>query len=506
MAFESNNFNVVKKVRLPQSEFSVECNVPLAEGAAKVLAVKASPAVTSSEVLAGSVNYAGSIDLKVVYLTADGELGCENCSCPFTSKFESEAITAGSKATISVSIIEHNIEKTGENNVKIVCTLKQSGSLILTSEVQSVQTSDEDVCCKNEEIQVIRFVGDVAETINVESELTIREPVKKLILTESQAIVKNAEGGAGFVSVSGEVVTRVLYLTENDKFETGYVYETFKEEVDLEGASRLSEVEAYAFVKCNGVKAELEQNDKSVKVSVIVPVELMVKAYEQSSVTVVKDLYSTKHELSVSTTSFDMTVVCPTTLVEGKIDGTLTLDEESPRVDKIMFVGGNNIAISNSYIANGEINVEGIASTSVVYLNDETGSLHSVQIDVPFVINEKFENQSVDGIIDAEAIVCDVDVVVKKGREFYYDAKVKVSVNYCHPEVSGVISGAEAMEEYDERDYGMELLFAHAGADAWDIAKQARIKEEMLLLQNPEASFPLQEDKNLILFYQKRPY
>ena len=49
----------------------------------------------------------------------------------------------------------------------------------------------------------------------------------------------------------------------------------------------------------------------------------------------------------------------------------------------------------------------------------------------------------------------------------------------------------------------MELVFAHANQDAWEIAKEAKVKEEMLILQNPEVEFPLQEDKYLILFYQK---
>ncbi len=501
MAFESNNFNVVKKTKLQKGEFNVECNVAVT--CSKILTVSAFASVANSEVLNGSINYSGNIDVRLVYMTEEGEIGTVASTCPFTSRFEGDYITNGQKAIISVKVIDATVEGVSSDNIRINVNVEQSGVLISNVEVHSIASHDPDVCCKTEDINVIRFVGENSENITVNSEFSVREPIKRLILTESQALVKGVESGVNFVSVSGEVVTRLLYLTENDKFETGYVYDTFKEEVELEGATRDSQVEGYAFVKCDGVKTEIEEGEKGVKIKVEVPLLLAVKAYEEATVTVIKDLYSTANEIKVNTESFDMTVVCPMEEVEGKIDGSLTLDDEKPRVDKIMFVGGNNVVISNSYINDGEINIEGIASTTVVYLNDETNTLNSVQIDVPFVITDKFNHDNIEGILNVDAIVCDVDVVVKKGREFYYDAKIKASVNYCHPVVSGVISEASMLEAYPEKDYGMELLFARAGQEAWDIAKEAKIKEEMLILQNPEVVFPLEEDKNLILFFQK---
>ena len=183
--------------------------------------------------------------------------------------------------------------------------------------------------------------------------------------------------------------------------------------------------------------------------------------------------------------------------------GSLTLGDDRPRVDKIMFVGGNSVVVTNSFLSNGEITIEGIARTSVVYLNDEDSSLNSVALEVPFVITDKFDVENEGGTLNISAIVCDVDVAVKRGRELFYDAKIKAYVNYSCDEVSGVISEVEAVEAYAEKDYGMELVFAKAGQTSWDIAKEARVKEDLLLAQNPEVVFPLQDDEKLVLFYQK---
>lgn len=78
------------------------------------------------------------------------------------------------------------------------------------------------------------------------SEINFRDKVKKLILTESKTLVKSVEAGVNFVTISGDVVSRVLYLNDNDKFENGYVYDSFKQEVELDGVTRESLVEGNA--------------------------------------------------------------------------------------------------------------------------------------------------------------------------------------------------------------------------------------------------------------------
>ena len=92
MSFEMNKFKVVKKKRLEKSEFNVECNVETSVEIEKILSVCHTANAESAEILNGVVNYAGTIDLCILYCTVDGEIGTINSSCPFTSKFEDQSI------------------------------------------------------------------------------------------------------------------------------------------------------------------------------------------------------------------------------------------------------------------------------------------------------------------------------------------------------------------------------------------------------------------------------
>ncbi len=502
MAFEKNNFDVAKKMLLPKSELSVECNISAGTNVTKVLSLLVDARVESQEVLNGVINFSGILDTKLVFCGENDEINTICANCPFSSKFESEEIEAGQTARIAVTVIDCRVESVGGETVKVMALLEQKGTLVCNQQISTISCHDDNVCIKNEEIETIKFIGSASEDIVVESEINIRENIKKIILVESGVVVKNVESGVGFATISGDVVSRVLYLGENDKFESGYVYDGFKEEIELSSLTRDSLVEGEAVIGKMGATTEIVEEEKGCKLLVKVPLSITVRGYDRANVSVINDLYSVKGDIHVTTSSFNMSEVCPVELVEGKIEGTLTLDENEPRVDKLLFHGGSGVTITNAYIKEGEVTIEGIARTSAIYLNDETSSLHSVQLEIPFSLNDKIACD--DGaIILVDAIVSDVDVVVKKGREFYYDARVKATVNCCHDLASGVISEAVMVGEGGEKDYAMEIIFAPAGRELWDIAKSAKVKEEQILVQNPEVIFPTSVDTPLVLFNQR---
>ena len=503
MSFEKNKFQVVKKRRLPKSEFNVECNIGADAEITKIFSVCHSAQVENAEILNGVVNFNGNIDICLLFQTVDGEIQTVNSSCPFSSKFEDEKISVGDKIGIECEVVDHSVESVSAGNVKINCVVMQKGVVVYCKDVESIDCDDENICARRDEMIVNTFIGEAKEIFSLDSEVSIKEPVRKVILCDSDVSVKTVECGVNFVAVSGELINRILYLTENDRYETCYVTENFKEEVELDGATRDSMAEAKAYVKKNQIQCETIMQERGITLKITVPVEIKVCAYEEKTIEVIKDIYSTTQELEISTESFDMTKNFQGNYFESKIDGNLTLGDDQPRVDKILFIAGTNLSISNAYIQNGEIVVEGVAKANVVYLNDEENSNNSVSMEIPFVVSDKTSANCDNPEISVFAVLYDVDVIVKKGRDLYFDGKLKVHVEYDCEEISAVINSVTPKEEAVERDCAIELVFAKGGMDAWDIAKQFKVREDMLLMQNPDVVFPLQEDTNVIIYYQK---
>lgn len=503
MSFEKNSFKVVKKRRLPKTEFYVECNIPVDGEINKIFSVCHSAEVENVEVASGVVNYTGNIDFCILYESANGEIVTSNYTCPFSSKIEDENLAVGDKVQISCEVVDYSIESATNSNVKINCRLVQKGVVITNKDISTIDVNDDNICAKKEEIFVSTFVGDASSVFSVDSEVSIKEPVRKVMLFDASVSVKNVECGNNFVAVSGEVVGRLLYLTENDRYETSYLSENFKEEVELEGVTRDSVAEAVTFVKRSQVKCEVEEQERGVLIKTNIPVCLKVCAFEEKPCSVIKDLYSCREGIEVSTESFDMTKELQCDYFETKIDGNLNLGEEHPRVDKLLFVAGTNLTISNSYIQNGELFVEGVAKANVVYLNDEENSLHSVTMEVPFVVSDKTSVSCENPEINICAVLNDVDVIAKKGRDLFFDGKLRIFASYDCDEICAVISDANLSGDVIERDCSIELIYAKSGMEAWDIAKQFKVREDVLMLQNPDVAFPLAEDTNVIVYYQK---
>lgn len=501
MSFENNSFKVVRKTRLPVSEFNLACNVAAGEEIAKIYAVSIGVCCDSQEITNGVVSYSGHVDICMIYGLESGEIASAQASHPFSSKFEDDQIINGEKAIINLKVIDHEIGNISGSEATIDVTIQQAGVLIQNADVRNINSADENVCVKEDELKIVQYVGSASSIVSEKLQTSSRERVKKVLGTEANVTIKSVEAGTGFVSVGGDINAKVLYIDENDKFQTAELYDSFKEELELEGAQHENFVEAFARINSGDIKIEIDDEERTSRISIDVPFELTAFAFEEKSIMLVSDLFSTKCDLDITSESFTMSREMFMETIEGKVDGSLTIDQDQPRVDKILFTFGSDAVVTNSYVSDGELTVEGIAKTTVVYLNDELATLSAVEIEVPYVVSDK-TRATEQSILLASAVLTDVDVVAKKGRELFFDGKIKVNVVISEDEVSATISEAKEGEPLAERDYAMELVFAKEGDTLWDVAKMSKVKEDIIVEQNPALSFPLQENNDIVIFYQ----
>ena len=119
---------------------------------------------------------------------------------------------------------------------------------------------------------------------------------------------------------------------------------------------------------------------------------------------------------------------------------------------------------------------------------------------MPFVVSNSTEFLS-DDEIKIHLALCDVDVMVKKGRDVYIDAVVKVFASASECKSAVVVSDVELADELTPKDAGIEIYFAKGGDDIWDIAKQLKVKPEIVEKQNQDLTFPLEKDENIAIYY-----
>lgn len=501
MAFEMKNFMVFKKIVLPQSQTEKECSVETEGDLSKILTATSQVSLCMVEVGEGVITYTAELNNCVVYATSDGKIGNSDYVCDITGKIENAAIKSEDKAILSLSVQDVKVDYVS-GTVTVKVTICENVELLSQREVKSVDASDDDICMKKSSQTIEKFVGCGKSEGVTEEEFVARGNVKKIISVEPNVFVKNADSENGIVSVTGETIARIVYLTTDDKFEVAYTNTAFKEEIEVEDSRQDMKAVAKACVKRRDCRCEVLESDKSTKIAIKIPFMVNAYVFGSEEIESIEDAYCTKSEISMTSDSFDMTKVCQSQILESKIDGSLSLSDDKPRVDKIIFSGGEVVNVTNSYISNKEIFVEGIAKTTVVYLNDEEGSLNSVEIEIPFALSEK-TSASEQAVVCADAVIYDADVTVRRGRELVFDAKVKANARICEDEVSATITDLKKGEVYEDKDYAMQYVLGKAGETSWDIAKRNKVKEEQIIAQNQEVVFPLIQDTGFILFFQK---
>lgn len=495
--------NVALLNKLASKNELVETTVNLSgKNVKKILSASSCFNINSSEALVGEITYTANNTSNVVYELEDGTIENINLSTPLSSKFESEFLTATSSVNIASNIISNEIEKTGEDNFKIKTNVELSFFGAKNDEVDIYAGGDENVFVMQTEIPLSSLTSKNCSSFSQPIILDAKCPVDSVLSTQVFAVANKTEILDNMLIVEGKVFANVLVKSaeETPRIFTLSNIEDFREEIEDGNIKAENQVVLTAKVACEDVKTEIAENSESVEVSAAI--SLCYDVIEKKNVTVVTDAYSTNNEISTTTSGFNSTQFLPIENFEFKFDGNISLDEESPRVDKIIATDGNNLCITNTTLSNNELLVEGIVKTNIIYLNDDENELNSVTVEIPFSISQRANTNFADNLI-YNAFVSGVDASVKKGREIFIDGKINLSVSPSLQTSYAVISNVEIGEEIESSNSAIEIYFANAGQTLWDIAKDLRVSKDVLELQNDGLPEVLSGGEKVVFYNQK---
>ena len=159
--------------------------------------------------------------------------------------------------------------------------------------------------------------------------------------------------------------------------------------------------------------------------------------------------------------------------------------------------------MTNIAYADEEILIEGILHTNAIYLNDEENKIYSVDIEIPFSQVERTNIAGENINVKLNYILYDVDVVAKRGRDLYVDAKVKASASLSKTISNAIVSNIEIGEECEDHKSSIEIYYANAGQTFWDVAKDLKVSEEVLKEQNLGLEEPFAERTKIVYYKQK---
>lgn len=501
-----DKFNSVIKQRLNDLDVNLECSINLdtAEQVNKVLAVNVDARVEQVEALTGEASVNGNVVVSLVYLTEQGLVCNASYTSPFMSKVIDNKITPNSKVFFKVAQENAKVQSLNNNVAKVDCLLILKGFVINTEEVNYLSGASSDVCTLSEQTSYFTLCGVTNSNWTESIELELKEPAKQIVSCCSDVFIKDIEPQANYVSVTCEFINKIMYLTEENQIKTTYSKTEIKQDIECEYSSQNTKTEIDLKIQKNNIKNNIDNNDNDIKIIIEMPLDVCVRVYCNNTTELITDLYSTQNITNTTVSSYDNSIICEPIIFDKKIEGSLTLSDDEPRIDKLLAVNYSKAVVTNEYLENGQYTVGGVILSNLIYFNEDDNMVNSVDVEFPFVVSTQTEYEG-DFLTELDVLVEDVDVMVKKGKDVYIDAVLRVRTKVCKT-VSGVVmSDVEYSEPLPLKDCAIEIYFAKAGEKVWDIAKKLFVSPETIYIQNPNIQEILQSDEKLAIYYKLSP-
>ena len=483
------------------------------ENISKVLGANSEAYIDEIEMLNGEAHYSGAVVFNLLYVDENGENHVLSEKVDINGKIENDQITPLMKPFYSVEVVETKVDSADSDAVKVHSTLNLKLSAVNTEEIEEVVVNDDSVEVNKEEVNVKTIVSNGTQNFELSEAYDTKNDVKKVLLTTYHLELKNTTAGTGYFTVEGNMFVNSLLEVQTDE---GLALKNFmqpipfKEELEDELVQKDDEVYTFLYARPQDVNVTIvntevtEESATPVNSTHKIEAKVVVKyiAERQMQAEVYTDAFSMTNKTNLVSGTFQTAKPSRLEKYGATRDGQTVIGDDEPRIAKICAVTNEHLLVANSSVQDGELTVEGVAYATVIYLtDDDVPTTNSLDIEIPF--SNKFDiSADFDGELFVTSDITDVDAKVKKGKEVNVLLDVCFWVLEYDTETQVALKDIELTEQLPKSEYSLEMYIAPKGSTLWDVSKHMLVTEDVLMTQNPDLVFPLENTKTIVHFRQ----
>lgn len=498
---QKNLMNSTYRKKIDVIQNNVSSEIQTENNIAKVICASAKANIDSFETLKGEIRMSGNVCFMVTYVNEMGEFFTIKSNEPFQTKVENELITVNDVPVFKTEVIELKINNVSSEEVKLNALVETTVDAFVSDSVNLFVNNNENIITNSNFVNFSQLVSHDNLTFNFEEQFDIKEKVNKVLFTNASVVITDYSLGTDYFTVEGLITVNMGYETGEEEKEFNQVIKTFKfkEELEKDGIDKEGNLVLTATIN----NCDITTNISEDKVSFTAPVKVHYYYLKTNCQEVVVDAFSLKNKLNLNIETFKINCSSLMKSFCERIDGQLVLDDDKPRILKLMGHCGENASITKSFVENGKLITEGVASVNVVYLEeDETEVLNSVNVEIPFSLETACEELTDNMDITTSVNITDVNVKTKKGKEINLDLELYLTTNAFSTCEEMALTEVVEGEPLTPKEACLQIYFAKKGSSLWDISKGIQCKPEQVLNQNPNLTLPLENDEKIVYFEQ----
>lgn len=504
MAFEPNFDKVVASVRknLGNVQSQVDCKLPVQDEIRKIVCSNAKANITKVELSGKDIIYSGFVNFQVIYLNSENEPVGVDYTAEFKDKYTTNMELNNVVPVVCVSVVDVNTSVNGD--IKTIATLETKVDIIInTSTNVLTDINGESYFTQKELLTYSNYVNTVVNNFEVINDIEIKDSVNKILSVCPSVYIEKLTPFDRYVMLNGGVYFDICYVTDNNLIRTTQANFNFNQEIAQDDIDENSVLQSDLQILFNDIKVTTNIDTDNAIVNINLPLMYTGYIFKTSSVEVVSDLYSTSHFTNIAVESLETLKSFDSVEFDEKLSGSIQIQENDAFIDEILGNCCSNVVVANSMVQDHSLIVEGVATTTVLYLNKENNSTHSVEVEIPFSVSTKVD--LADGLNTfVQIALTQISVRARRGKEIEVNVVLEVYSDVYNNIENAVITKVALEDEIPESECAMSFYITKDGDTVWEIAKELKVSTDSLIMQNPGLSDPIIAGTRVVVYRQRQ--
>lgn len=484
---ENNDIKITNVVNLPtinvktQTTFNTDSNTHIKQ----ILNIETCLISCQIEPMSSKALLKGEIGIKVVYIDADNMCGSISDSLTFTETVNNDSITTACDISVYNSQFVSEYEN-DEQNIKISIDGTIDCLCSLNNALNSFNHLNDKLIAKKTILKTYCPAEKINKSSSYDSNFRLNSKISKILSCDSKVVVDEAKCLDGYILVSGNIYTTILYECTNpeNNIKVANTSTSFKSEIEAKNCKVdcVADIAAYINLNSTQITTEINENDTQFNFEYCIVVSGNI--YNITNIDIISDIYSTENEIEPITKNYITCTKSPYYKSSENIDAEITLADEL-NIDEILGMINTSATITNHSINNGNILLEGVISGNLMYLN-ENHEIKHLFTQLPYSVNVKQDLQGDICAMDLSVIPIGCKCKIKRGNSLVIDYEVSIIGSIYEQNSTTLIHDIKIGKPIQYNDIAFQIYVAHPNESCWDLCKRLHISQEKLLDSNNE--------------------
>lgn len=441
----------------------------------------------------------GKIGLKVLYVDIDNITNTLTDSQSFSETFVDSSITTDCYINANNFSIVNNI-LSSDGILKINCDVSISPILYLNLGMNNNVANYENLIVKKSEIATSTMHEKISSSFEYTTNFETKDNINKILSHNAYFTPLTISSGNNVATIEGKIYSVLLYeTTKNDEIVIRQIEDTFniKTDVEIPNLSDDCILDLSFDIDKHGENIATEIEDNNSIVTITNKINFNGVCLKNVNIEIVDDLYSTDTEVEVGASDRDFIKTVQQLCFDEKVYNEITMSSEETAIDDILSNLHIVPEITNSYVKDDKLTIEGIISSHLVYI-DENKDCKQKQLEIPFIITSSVITNSFDCLHHCVS-VCSCNIKAKRGTIIEVEYGLNFNINLYEKETRKIVDNVSFGKALDFSTYDFQIFIAKPNETMWDLCKRIKTTPYNLEMYNKDLPLIMQGGEKIIV-------